>query len=657
MKSLLKPTLLFIAVVFCLLQFGFDGTDDCVLNFKTWENMGQAYHFSINPKGTTSVAVTDEMASVFEDQDVIDDTLTWSTSTVDLLFTHPYEHYGNWLGKSKGYLGIRLQEDGNFFYAWIRLHLKNNEEMWVVDFGLQSETSMPVHAGEGMAVSCTSLYASDKNDFFDGRDIEVSFTRAIDETIFKEYRIIVAKADDTTTGNLDVMNDIPESGYYPVLSNQSGSFNIYVKNLLSSTIDKDGDAIKSYTDYKVHLLNVSKNSDPSENILSTPSPVFYLQAFSDPVTEVVAYDNNNNNEGSDITIQFKTPDREDLIAEYRCIIAPYKFSVDLDLDSALKLSPEYYKAIAPGNWDEIVLNNNQLDLSGEAITNNKVYVALVLSVADSVFSKTSALSQQSRRFILKNPDDIKAGQTEGEHLVHYTFDPPVVYEFGEWLYLDIDLNQDSITDFVFEGHYHEAPAWGNYNYEITPERDNLILICKHYNHNNWIEILNKNYQIGEEYRWLSEKAIFMDYDWHVDYGTTVDDGHGEQGERFIFGLCMMDNQSPVYGWLELKISYIYLTIYGYGYQDFSSSINDFTYNDVVIYPNPLTGCGKLLPPDITAEYTMEIISLNGTIVQVSRLKTPNYRFSVETLPAGLYIYRISKTGEEKFIIRGKLLVQ
>ncbi len=86
-------------------------------------------------------------------------------------------------------------------------------------------------------------------------------------------------------------------------------------------------------------------------------------------------------------------------------------------------------------------------------------------------------------------------------------------------------------------------------------------------------------------------------------------------------------------------------------------VDTLLFDQAIIYPNPMKSSGQLLPPDITEEYYMKIVSLNGTIVQVSSLEAPNFRFSVETLPAGLYIYRISKSGQENYTIQGKLIVQ
>ena len=81
------------------------------------------------------------------------------------------------------------------------------------------------------------------------------------------------------------------------------------------------------------------------------------------------------------------------------------------------------------------------------------------------------------------------------------------------------------------------------------------------------------------------------------------------------------------------------------------------HNQFVVYPNPIRSNAKIKLPDQNTDYKMDIISINGLVVRSYLLYPPEYHFNVELLVSGLYFYRIVKTGQQGYQVRGKLIVR
>lgn len=77
---------------------------------------------------------------------------------------------------------------------------------------------------------------------------------------------------------------------------------------------------------------------------------------------------------------------------------------------------------------------------------------------------------------------------------------------------------------------------------------------------------------------------------------------------------------------------------------------------LVVYPNPVISSGRIKPTNQHAIYSLKLTAVNGNIIKNYLLQPPEYRFNVQTLPPGIYIYNISKPDQQDFNIRGKLIV-
>ncbi len=88
-----------------------------------------------------------------------------------------------------------------------------------------------------------------------------------------------------------------------------------------------------------------------------------------------------------------------------------------------------------------------------------------------------------------------------------------------------------------------------------------------------------------------------------------------------------------------------------------NGIDTSTNEQWVIYPNPARGNVRVKTTAAHSDYTMEIVSLQGISFKSYILRPPDYRFNVDPLPAGIYVYRISKEGSKDTRIQGKLVIR
>jgi hypothetical protein len=633
-----------------------DGVTDLQFTVSYWlEGELSITEYRIHTSYGVSVAITNEMVSAIDDNSLIDQELNWSygNATVVML-TRGYDDYGFWLDVREGFVGVRITEDSLYRYGWVRLH-QPYSDFYVVDYAIELSYGQGILAGDGIPVGATSLLGEDIDDYQDGRDLKCSFTKAKDESLFSEYRLFIAKADDTTANNVELMSQLPEEKYMQFLVDTLSPSFTEEQIMNENTIDIDGDTITFLVDYRVHILNIARSGVTEENILSTPSQIITLQAYTEPVLNVRGYDKGNSNTSADLHVAFDKVENEQYVGEYRILIAKESDTAGFDLETALSLPQSYYTVKIPDGSDvDKALHPDQLDVGGEQIVNGVEYFAFVLSVADSTYSVTNVLSEPSRKFILGNPDLFITGQITGENVVHYTFDPPPHIANS---YYDLDLDNDSTPDFTIRArsgdHWNYIGAFLN----VTALRDNQVLLCKHEEHSDWAAVLHTNEQIRPSARWLNGRAIILDYEWDGGYNDHYW-GHWSSsdwgGESFYIGLCVMDHETPIYGWVKIACVYngIEWGIYECAYQTSPNSVQENEdHLNFTLRPNPARGYIYLDNADglnTNREIHVKIYNKLGVKMDEFTYTASEYRYCISDYPPGLYFCSIGYEGEEEF---------
>ncbi len=579
-----------------------DGNTDLIISQYTYQ-YGQI--FNIIPSTATQIAITNDSASAINNGEVIDENLIWSdTSVVNFLGHGFYYSYstGNWARTQNAYLGIRILKEEQWYYSWLRIHREKDgdeyyfELVYALDIGFESQYNQSIIAGDGIPSQATSVFASVNVIQFDGRDINVSFIKAIDESLYREYRIIVAKKDDPNALDLDIMNNLPDDKYISILIDTSNHDFKINQVLFQETLDIDGDLVQTLIPYQIHLLNVASSEISDENTLSTPSNLFILQTQTLGLMSLHVFDVDDNSSSSDIQLSFKIQPDNNYADHYRVFISPVEDIETLTPEFSLSLSSEYYTRIEKNQSYpySINLTNIQFDINGNSIHSNKFYQIIALSVADSIYSNTSVLSSPSRKIILKSPNAYSAGQKTGENIQTFNYDT-VLSNTQRWdgNYTEqggesfIDINRDGHDDFHLEYIEVSSPFGHGERYRINCERNNKVLICEHTEHSNWIEPLSENEIIDDGYKFTNEQVLLTGYSYAGGSSSTT--GHLPfefSGIQYYIGFLVLDGDQPQYAWLKLS-GKIFLE---YGYQDFSSSILEIDKQYIYhIFPNPSSG--------------------------------------------------------------------
>ncbi|MGE8034443.1 stalk domain-containing protein [Lysinibacillus sp. NPDC093692] len=246
----------------------------------------------------------------------------------------------------------------------------------------------------------SNLNASDVNDYGDGRDLYVSFTKAANESNISHYRVMVVPTTYYSSFSLSDANNVSSSNYTTV--NKSGNNN-YGLTLSGNTRDVRGNYITDRTSYRVYVLSVGYGNYSGSNVLSSPTSTITLgkninvQAVSSlNATDVSDYGN-----GRDIQVSFTKPSDETNVNQYRILIVPTAEYSSFSLSQAN--SSSYYISESKGGNKSVTRTlDGARDVRGNSITEGTSYSVYVLTVANGNSSIPNALSSASGIKLSKN---------------------------------------------------------------------------------------------------------------------------------------------------------------------------------------------------------------------------------------------------------------
>jgi len=641
-----------------------DGNNDCKLAYYfcddgfSWVNS-----YSIRTYEGCKVAIENDSVAAILQGETIDANLNWSDST--LLYiqyireSSSYTFYGNWRDVREGFIALKLNIDGEDHYAWIRLHFNNiemNYKMWAADCAYNENAESGIIAGQSIPLPATSVYIEDINDNSNGSDIKFSFTKAVEESLFTEYRVILAKAGDESASDVNIMSQLNSERYFSIEIPPNDSSFAITDSLLAETVDKDGDAIEKFSEYQAYVLNIGNIA--ALNMLSAPSEVLSLQSYIDAIDVPYAKDDGNNNTSGDIRVSFETDISTEFILEFRAFIIPFSDTASLNAQDAWNLPEVYFTSIPiqDENNYEIHLKSGQLDIFSNPIEVQKDYQVQILSVPDSSNCRTPVISVPSRRFYLDTFDSFYAGQKEGDGVFWYECDSlfaPFTYINGNNYYhgsetYEIDLNRDGIDDISVYGNNNGSSGGQSWRtYRFTPLNENKVLTSDEPEHGNWIEILNQGYAINENYHWNDQRSILTNRYSNV-CGTGYDSGfyhHPEHttNEYYIAFLINKDGVSQ-FAWLKLYASE-YLE---YGFIDNTTGLTESNnHHTFHIFPNPAKS--KLYFQssnsfDTGANMSVSVFNSMGIQMEEFDLSNAKMEKDISSYSSGMYFCVIKENG-------------
>ncbi|WP_339276068.1 copper amine oxidase N-terminal domain-containing protein [Paenibacillus sp. FSL W8-0426] len=276
-----------------------------------------------------------------------------------------------------------------------------------------SSSSASITLSQNSAIAApTNVVASDVGDSGNGSDLQVSFTRSVDETNVNHYRVFVVKADRAGSFNLSTANAINSANYTYV----SKTGNNPTLKLSGTARDTDGQAIRNDVSYRVFVLAVNTNTSIA-NALSSGSTALTLTSVKavSPATNVNVTVKNTGQAGnaSDVTFNFSKPADESGISGYKAFIVPAGQVSSFNVASAERIGS--YVDIAKSNaGSAIQLNSGHVDINGGTLVPGTKYNIFVMSVADSP-ARTSVLSAPSQEFTIlaKAAEPVVADKVSG----------------------------------------------------------------------------------------------------------------------------------------------------------------------------------------------------------------------------------------------------
>jgi len=244
----------------------------------------------------------------------------------------------------------------------------------------------------------TNVKISDINDFGDGRDVSVSFTRPQNDNNISNYRVFIVKSKDANNFSLTTANNL-SSSYYTTVDKSGSNGSTLVGTLSSSSRDISGDFIKNSESYTAFVLSVS-NTNAVGNKLSSASSSVALSpnTVSTPIITQVD-DFNDFGDGRDLRVNFNKVSDESTINSYRIFVVRANNSSNFTLTKANSLSNTYYTQVnKTGNNITQALSSGARDTDGYAIQNGVSYRVFVMAVANN--SANNVLSSASNAISL-----------------------------------------------------------------------------------------------------------------------------------------------------------------------------------------------------------------------------------------------------------------
>ncbi len=168
-------------------------------------------------------------------------------------------------------------EDGKSWKAYLQDPEHNKDYVITCSSPYEISGTHTIRWDTTAASAVTNLTVDDVDDNGDGRDLEVSFTKADGETQqVGSYRILVVKSSDATGFDLAAAEAVAAANYTEVAKSGSDT----VTTLSSSAKDTDGDQIDNDIYYKVFVLTVADGTNATVNALSAASTSIRLTTDS-----------------------------------------------------------------------------------------------------------------------------------------------------------------------------------------------------------------------------------------------------------------------------------------------------------------------------------------------------------------------------------------
>lgn len=256
----------------------------------------------------------------------------------------------------------------------------------------------------------TNVKANDVSDYGDGRDLQVSFTRAQNESNVSSYRVFAVKTKDAGNFNLSAAKIAPSQNFTTV-SKTSSSNTTLSTNLSSSTRDTSGELIRNGVAYTLFVQAVSNNENAIASNLSSGSTSITLNTGNATVPTITQVtDISDFGDGRDLRVSFNKVSNEATIHSYRVFVVKDSNYSSFNLSKANTASNyNYYTHVnkTGNNINNLTLSSGAKDVDGATIRNGVYYRVFVMAV-DNNNSNNNVLSAPSSSILLSSSSNVGA---------------------------------------------------------------------------------------------------------------------------------------------------------------------------------------------------------------------------------------------------------
>ncbi|MBE9916253.1 copper amine oxidase N-terminal domain-containing protein [Paenibacillus donghaensis] len=250
----------------------------------------------------------------------------------------------------------------------------------------------PPSSGNVSAVSYVNAQIVGRNG--DGRDVQINFAKAYNESDVKEYRVLIVKSSSYGFTTSQALSNAYYTSAWPTGRDQN-------VNLTSQSKDVNGDLLRNNQSYNAYVLTLGKNGS---NALSNMSSSFTLSTSvsANAPSNVKANDINDYGDGRDLQVSFDQPVNTNNVQNYRIFVVKNRDVGSFNLNTANSVSSSNYTTVSKTSYRSITttLSSTTRDTSGEYIKNGIAYNVFVLAVGNSY--SASELSAPSSTITLSS---------------------------------------------------------------------------------------------------------------------------------------------------------------------------------------------------------------------------------------------------------------
>jgi len=247
----------------------------------------------------------------------------------------------------------------------------------------------------GNAGPVSNVVAQDVSDFGDGRDLQVSFTRAANESLVDHYRVLIVKSGNIL--NLSSAQTITSYNYSTVLPTGTNPS----IQLTSASRTVDGDSIKSNQAYVAYVLTVGKGSNASA-LSSGSSTMTLVNKTVAAINNVQVNDISDYGDGRDLSVSFNKLSDESKVSSYRIFVVKATNYSNFNLATANNVNSANYTLVSKtGNNITQILSSGARDVDGALVKTGVSYRVFVMAI-DSSNAANNVLSSVSSAITLSN---------------------------------------------------------------------------------------------------------------------------------------------------------------------------------------------------------------------------------------------------------------